>query len=697
MSDQRITIRHHALRIAGSLLVRLPFTATGPYVFSSIERRSPFPDMPLKCAALALLCIPPMPSSFTDPHPAGALICRIVLLAGEYVDQSRFFSVDASTSPRGNATPESALDLIAISMMILCVPSAETCVSIEELMQDKIESLLTLPANSPQSLEICRRAMNSDFPSLGGDSFISNLATVAMEASLKNEEIYLSMQQQQQLDHVPTPREQSGIPALPTISDSPRRPILVSGSGTSRSSDSYGTAYTDRSTENCSTDGSLYDSKVCSIRVPKMSMHIQIPPSPSPSSLHESYGLSMRSERENSNRDVTSSESSRATVYSAYSDSYRPSWTPTSDAGIGFNSPVVRTANSIHPEGNAEVDSNWVDRTKLTSIKKGRKPGSSRFRARTADEIQCQSDEWSKGDIVNMPATAGARMVTMGEDEVNTQIMTPTESAASSGVGFKTPKEIGIYSTDGHREQQLEAGAGRLPLHPGAGNRRRSRSSTEAIKLNPFVSTDITASPTPQLDTTNLIKSASTDNHDCDNEVSVHAARKSGSITERKVNFSSSQLDSMQIFGSSPFGDSDVSVSTTESRTNTRKSTIPKQQRRRPMEESSPLQHNLEKEPVVIEQERQHQHHVVPDQNGLASSQDVFEYLNVEDIKPCLKPQRDINSASANLLQSDWPDVFHNINIVRQLAVHHSSLLIQSNQLHAIVLGLNKQVLKINT
>lgn len=74
------------------------------------------------------------------------------------------------------------------------------------------------------------------------------------------------------------------------------------------------------------------------------------------------------------------------------------------------------------------------------------------------------------------------------------------------------------------------------------------------------------------------------------------------------------------------------------------------------------------------------------------SGADCFEYLSVDEIKPCERPQRELSRIVSDLIQHDWPEIFSTLNVVRQLAIHHKQALIQSGQLHSIVLGVNKQV-----
>ena len=78
--------------------------------------------------------------------------------------------------------------------------------------------------------------------------------------------------------------------------------------------------------------------------------------------------------------------------------------------------------------------------------------------------------------------------------------------------------------------------------------------------------------------------------------------------------------------------------------------------------------------------------------SAAATTTDPFDYLSPSDIKPCDKPQREINRLANDLIQNDWPEIFHTLNIARQVAYHHKSELLQSNQLHSVILGVNKQV-----
>jgi hypothetical protein len=82
----------------------------------------------------------------------------------------------------------------------------------------------------------------------------------------------------------------------------------------------------------------------------------------------------------------------------------------------------------------------------------------------------------------------------------------------------------------------------------------------------------------------------------------------------------------------------------------------------------------------------------LPLQEGIATTADSFEYLAVEDIKPCEKPQRELSRIVTDLIQHDWPEIFYTLNVVRQLATHHRTAILQSGQLHSMVLGVNKQV-----
>lgn len=74
------------------------------------------------------------------------------------------------------------------------------------------------------------------------------------------------------------------------------------------------------------------------------------------------------------------------------------------------------------------------------------------------------------------------------------------------------------------------------------------------------------------------------------------------------------------------------------------------------------------------------------------SSSDGLDYINTPDLSPSVNPSNDIRRVVIGLEKDDWPDIFHTLNTIRTLAIHHTSLVVASGQLHAIVRGTIKQV-----
>jgi hypothetical protein len=78
--------------------------------------------------------------------------------------------------------------------------------------------------------------------------------------------------------------------------------------------------------------------------------------------------------------------------------------------------------------------------------------------------------------------------------------------------------------------------------------------------------------------------------------------------------------------------------------------------------------------------------------NILKPSKDIYEYIATEDLAVSERPLKDLHYVVIGLHEHDWPQIFLTINLTRQLAVHHPGDVILSGHLHAIVLGINKQV-----
>lgn len=57
-----------------------------------------------------------------------------------------------------------------------------------------------------------------------------------------------------------------------------------------------------------------------------------------------------------------------------------------------------------------------------------------------------------------------------------------------------------------------------------------------------------------------------------------------------------------------------------------------------------------------------------------------LDYLDTDEITPCKDPRADLSKATSALLTDDWLDIFHALNVVRQLALHHQALLLNSSK-----------------
>jgi hypothetical protein len=381
MDHPRVALRHHSLRLAGSLVVRLPVSLTLKFLFTSLERRPYHPEIPLKCAALALLSIQPTPSNkvLTSCTP---LIIRILCLSSDYLEASGGESnagLDPLPTPRGIIVSDSVKDLIAIGTMIFCILSlsqrqeTETAgESLEELFPKKLLGLLGSPLPELVAEDISRRGLQSDFPSLANDPYLSELSSIAMENSIH------------QMDEASALKESSSS-SPPALSSVPTAPIEKRKTSLPRSSQA-----------------------AVASSVPKLLLREKTPQGEAKIQIHVSTPDSISS--------VTGEEV------------YHPSWSASPDIasqpltiehGIdGYSTTLDSPWTKIHgtslePRSHTPpIDSN-VDRTKLTSIKRvGRKSASRRVR--TANDLPSesgQSEQWAEGDT--LPATANARLVSV--------------------------------------------------------------------------------------------------------------------------------------------------------------------------------------------------------------------------------------------------------------------------------------------
>jgi hypothetical protein len=74
----------------------------------------------------------------------------------------------------------------------------------------------------------------------------------------------------------------------------------------------------------------------------------------------------------------------------------------------------------------------------------------------------------------------------------------------------------------------------------------------------------------------------------------------------------------------------------------------------------------------------------------------IFEYLTTEQIKKSENPTQDLIKVMHGLEFDEWPAIFHTLNVLRQLALHHQHVLLDNEKnvkkLHSIVVLIMKQV-----
>ena len=69
-----------------------------------------------------------------------------------------------------------------------------------------------------------------------------------------------------------------------------------------------------------------------------------------------------------------------------------------------------------------------------------------------------------------------------------------------------------------------------------------------------------------------------------------------------------------------------------------------------------------------------------------------FVYLTHAELTPSFSPARDIDKVALALPTQEWPDIFHTLNLVRSLALHHAPRLLASPHLKGIVAAITKLV-----
>jgi hypothetical protein len=340
------------------------------------------------------------------------LIVRILSLAGDYLSDSGGRGDGGGEplpTPRGIIVTDSAKDLLAIGTMIFCIlslskheqgpgpgpgpgPSQREAESLEEIFPRKLLGLLGHPLSEEVADEICRRASESDFPSLVSDPYLSELTSVAMESSLHQSE------KQSRKDCPSPPRPSS--PLIESRKGSIGRPPL-------------------------------------SVVVPRLSLRedlaIRVSTS-TPDSVSSTSGDAYQPSWAHPSPDIASHPLTIEHDIEGYSSTLDSPWTKIHGTAL-----TTDESRCLH----TPVDSS-VDRTKLAAIKRvGRKSASRRVR--TANDLPsdtAQEEEWPNGPPPPLlPATANARLVSVGESDFGTRspsdgplrlIVTKEPPAASS-------------------------------------------------------------------------------------------------------------------------------------------------------------------------------------------------------------------------------------------------------------------------
>ena len=689
MDDAKVAIRHHSLKLGGALVVRLPFDVVGRFVFAVIEYKPAHPEIAMKLAALSLLRISPSYSMSSNP-----LLSRIMLIAGDYMDSCS----KAFESPRGNSAAEVAKDTIALALMTLCYSTQifqrddssrnDDGNNVENMLPIKLSTVLGIPPQSPLSAELCRRARASDFPSLRQDAYVAGLATIAMEASLENQKSSSdSLSGKNEFSPEPYKSKRSKMSIkIPDFSVTPIKSVAKSVNG---------------AVEHKSIDNSC-------------ARQLYLRPDNGVSVLH------------NDNDDGMTS-------CAPTMESYQPSWTPkemgtplegSSPWALPYNIPSSPITTPL-------------DRSKLKAIKKGgRKPGS-RLRARTADEALLQDDVSVTNELAKMPATAG-----------NDSIGRLKADKECDGIPV-TPMQVGVYSKEcrgagfddkQHQIQNIKV-TGRRASRSVVGNSLEkeyfsginlkkmetlefsSESDDEESKpirnnkihkgiaarknvKDPFTSgsrgvcrSDEEEEPSsmkeigaePEVKTFQALRKKS--QASVNDNFSVQGSslqRQNSSSTHSSENIPEANLivggqsgidcsDTSESYSSSRIGKKTVGTGLPASRSIGRGPKVSNV-----LSEDNGENANINGNEHIM---------VVVDKHEQTYGQDAFDYLERDQLEPCVKPNREISMAVKELTTADWPDIFHLLNTTRKLMIHHSADVLNSGHLHAIALGLVKQVI----
>eukprot|EP00520_Triparma_pacifica_P017084 CAMPEP_0118642922 /NCGR_PEP_ID=MMETSP0785-20121206/6096_1 /TAXON_ID=91992 /ORGANISM="Bolidomonas pacifica, Strain CCMP 1866" /LENGTH=1505 /DNA_ID=CAMNT_0006534511 /DNA_START=76 /DNA_END=4589 /DNA_ORIENTATION=+ len=69
---------------------------------------------------------------------------------------------------------------------------------------------------------------------------------------------------------------------------------------------------------------------------------------------------------------------------------------------------------------------------------------------------------------------------------------------------------------------------------------------------------------------------------------------------------------------------------------------------------------------------------------------EAHDYLTTDDIRPSPNPQQELNRVLTKIEVEEWPEIFHTLNSVRRLALHHGNLL--GSHVHSVLRSVLKAV-----
>ena len=426
--------------------------------------------------------------------------------------------------------------------------------------------------------------------------------------------------------------------------------------------------------------------------------------------------------------------------------SYQPSWTP-KDMGksIEGHSPWAHTSNLL-----SSPITTPLDRSKLKSIKKGgRKPGS-RMRARTADEALLQDDLMAT-ELPIMPATAGndntgrclsgvdnsrTRSDRFEEQQLQQQIqkikVSGRRGSRSSSISFPADLPIAekeYFSAKGFKKMEtLEFSSDSDTEQSGSSKSKRKLRGVAAHKPvgeDPFgtkggslVHSDDEKEECTSASQKPPGRRSLTEGEE---EVKTFPARRKNQPCRSRDKEASLEEESFSVQGSSFQRQNSTGSQSIENETQTQTHTghqasssggsnsnsgrtgrggLTSSLNRHTgssakMANSGGNKNNnsngSEKSNTSSTNGNEHIS-IVVNQGEQPSGQEVFDYLERGQLEPCAKPSKDINKAIKELTTAEWPDIFYLLNTTRRLMIHHSAEISKSGQLHAIALGLIKQV-----